>query len=443
MIRVQNLPAILGAMLVVSAGAFGCGEAGDGSPMTGPSTGDLPCDVQAILQEHCADCHGAEPRYGAPMGLVNLEDMMGDAITDDSRAVWEVVLDRIHDDARPMPPAGLMTDDERARLQAWVDDGHGITDEVCSDLPTPPVEEPSGPEHLPCEPTHTFQAFGDEGADSAYALNPEHSNLIQCFVFDSPFTEDGQALAFAPMVDDSRVLHHWIIFGTASDELTAGTSFDCTDDMPGDASFIAGWAPGGGNNVLPDDIGFAVPGPGSKVLLQVHYWNVAGHADVLDQSGVAICASDEPVREHTAGVHILGALQIGIPPRSDSHSISGDCTPILEEPVHIMSSAPHMHNLGIGFQTEIFRGGDPDAAEMLIELDQWDFNAQGSYPTPTVVYPGDTLRTTCTYRNPSDQTVSFGERTEDEMCFNFISAYPMDQLVSPGFGVERGVCFDF
>ena len=67
---------------------------------------------------------------------------------------------------------------------------------------------------------------------------------------------------------------------------------------------------------------------------------------------------------------------------------------------------------------------------MLVSVDPWDFDNQTSYrhEPPVQINPGDTLRTRCTYDNPTDSIVTFGERTEDEMCFNFALVYPIDAL---------------
>jgi hypothetical protein len=213
--------------------------------------------------------------------------------------------------------------------------------------------------------------------------------------------------------------------------------------MPNDATFIMGWAPGGQNTVMPADVGMELGGPDDYYILQMHYWNVTGHTDAFDQSGVAICATETP-RAQTAGVLWLGSPRIAIPPRASDYDVENECPSVvtsrLTEPLHLLSSSPHMHEYGSRFITEIRRGGDSGRAETLVELDPWDFNNQTTYPHPDVVLqPGDSLYTRCTYDNPTDSTVTFGERTEDEMCFNFVTAYPMRALG----GVDRRVCLAF
>jgi hypothetical protein len=64
----------------------------------------------------------------------------------------------------------------------------------------------------------------------------------------------------------------------------------------------------------------------------------------------------------------------------------------------------------------------------LVDVPVWDFGNQRAYPrdpATTLILPGDDVRTTCTYRNPTTSIIRFGERTENEMCFNFLVVYPI------------------
>jgi hypothetical protein len=51
-----------------------------------------------------------------------------------------------------------------------------------------------------------------------------------------------------------------------------------------------------------------------------------------------------------------------------------------------------------------------------------------------LVNPGDTLTTTCTHATP------FGKGTNEEMCFNFVMAYPLGQLVNAGALLQPNSC---
>ena len=404
----------------------------------------IPAEVQAILDARCVECHTSPPRFGAPMPLGTYDALHAGAVTDPSRPVYELVGERIHDPVRPMPAGAPLPAAELAVLDAWIAAGapSGTASTVDGGAPSGP---PVGPEHLPCEVTHEFRAHAPGTTDQPFALAPAMGNTVMCFAFASPFTDVEQGTAFAPIIDDPRVLHHWIIFGasTLPEGISPGDAWDCGTALSQDSAFLTGWAPGARNYVLDEDLGRELPNPGGFIILQVHYWNVAGYDDVRDRSGVALCSTQTP-RTHEIGTSTLGSLNIRIPARAQDVEITGTCTPAITEPVTIIGSAPHMHTTGRTIRTEVLRGGSETDVEMLVDVPSWDFNAQGAHPAPggrLVIQPGDVLRTTCTYDNDGEADVFFGERTEDEMCFNFVSAYPPGQLATEA-GRPRRLCID-
>ena len=114
-------------------------------------------------------------------------------------------------------------------------------------------------------------------------------------------------------------------------------------------------------------------------------------------------------------------LNFELPPASVT-SIVGDCKPTRE--MTILGGMPHMHELGREFDQVVIRA---DGTEVpFIHLAGWSFEAQLIYDTPLVLRPGDTLRTTCVFDNPHEETVRSGPRTTDEMCFNFLYATPVN-----------------
>lgn len=426
-----------------AAALAGALAACSGDPVP-PAADAMPADVQAIVEARCASCHSAPPRFGAPMALTTLEAMHASAVTDPARHVYEVVGQRIHDAARPMPPGAPLPADELAVLDAWIAAGAPAGEGIASDAGRP-MGPPVGPEHLPCDVTHEFRAHAPGGAlDAPYTLDAA-GNVVMCFAFASPFTDVEQGTAFAPIIDDARVLHHWIIFGASSlpSGVEPGQAWECGTALAQDSQFLTGWAPGGRNTVMPDDMGRELAPPGGYVILQVHYWNVAGYTDVRDRSGVALCTTQTP-RPHEIGTSTLGSLAIAIPPRARGHEVVGTCTPAITEPVTIVASGPHMHERGVSLRTEVLRGGSESEVEMLVDVARWDFNSQTAYAAPggaLVIQPGDVLRTTCVYDNPDDATAYFGERTENEMCFNFVSAFPTGALATE-LGRPRRLCID-
>jgi hypothetical protein len=257
-----------------------------------------------------------------------------------------------------------------------------------------------------------------------------------CFTYKSPFAAGAQGIANGPVIDDDRVVHHWILYSTSTPQVDGGAG-PC--NMPLDATFVTGWAPGGDASVMPPEVGMELAGPDQWLILQVHYNNVAGYTDALDQSGVAICTAETP-RPNVAGILWLGSAYIGIPPGATGYDVTGVCsaseTSNWTSPVHVMASSPHMHERGRNFRTTIHRGGPNGPVDILIDK-PFDFNSQDAYPNdpPIVINPGDELVSTCTYDNPGSSTVYFGEGTSDEMCFNFAMVYPITAIPNRFCGI--------
>jgi hypothetical protein len=422
--------ALLGVTLALLASCGGSGDRAGSSAQTdaGGTASALPCDVAEVLAAHCQRCHGASASFGAPMSLTTLADVKANAAR---------IKTRIHaTDRTVMPPSpATMPKASLDALDAWLDAGApaGAPGATCNDAGVP--DERVGPAYLPCPPDEqvTFKAHGAAGAK--YYVAPDAGNLNQCFTFKSPFDPGAQATAFAPIVDAAKVVHHYILFETSTPQVD-GAFGACK--MPLDATFVTGWAPGGKNNELPPDVGLRLPGKDKWLILQLHYWNTKGYADQYDASGVALCVAKTP-RKNTAVISTLGTLGIDIPAKTMGVTASGTCTPATSEPVTVLAASPHMHGLGRKLKTEVLRGGDPTQSEVVVDVQNFDFNAQATYPLarPLVVMPGDKLKTTCVYDNPGNSAVYFGERTEDEMCFDFVLTYPEVGLATSAGALTR------
>jgi len=123
-----------------------------------------------------------------------------------------------------------------------------------------------------------------------------------------------------------------------------------------------------------------------------------------------------------------------IPPYANGYTATGHCsslsTQFLSEPLNVIATFPHMHGLGRAFKTDIRRGSDTGPVENLVDVKHFSFDNQTFYRNdpPVVINPGDALTTSCVYDNLSVNTVTFGERTEDEMCFDFALLYPISAI---------------
>jgi hypothetical protein len=407
-----------------STGEGTTGTPDEGSSTSGEPAGDIPCDVKLAIAANCGECHGDEMMFGAPMSLMTLDDLLMPAVTDPTITVYEMMMRRIDDPDSPMPPDSSMTSEDAALITEWI--GAGMEPYVgpaCEDVPDDD-EEPWGPDALPCEPVAEFRAHDGNGGGFVVPLVQD---LYQCFVFASPFGAEEQGTAWAPIIEDARVVHHWLLLQNTDPTLQPGDSFPCGQSIQLDSPMLMGWAPGTPNFVMPEEAGLELPGPGENVVLQIHYNNTAGLQDAVDTSGVALCTTETP-RENAAATLWLGSLEIDIP-AGGTQTVVGDCHTGLRasEPVTMLASWPHMHELGTSIKTDLIRGGNTDNTENLVDVPQWNFNNQIYYPhdPPIQIAVGDVLRTTCVYDNPNDYPVGFGEGTGDEMCFDFSLVYPI------------------
>jgi hypothetical protein len=258
------------------------------------------------------------------MSLGSVADVRALSPSDHSKPVSTRMGERIHDPVAPMPQGGHLSASDLAVLDGWLAAGAPAADSAraaCVDAGGLADAGPlPGPDSLPCPPEQrtTFLAHG-AGATEPFALAADADNLYMCFTTKAPWTTPTQATAFAPVIDDTRVVHHWILYETSTPQ-TEGGAGPCK--MPFDAKFLQGWAPGGENHVLPDDIGLGLPNADRWLILQVHYWNVAGYKDVRDRSGVSMCTTTA-LRPKTAVVSTIGSANIDLAPRSVGTVVTG------------------------------------------------------------------------------------------------------------------------
>lgn len=405
----------------------------DAAVPPGPDDGPtLPCEVSAILAGYCSGCHGAVPLFGAPMPLVTLADLQAPAPGQPGVSMYDRVLARMEDEQRPMPPPpnAVVDPADVAVFRAWVEGG-AQPGAACESAEQPdaglkPELPPPNPE---CDYVFELRAHGRGAAndDSPYMV-PPLTDLYVNFSFQVPWMGEAQAIEFHPIVDDARVLHHYLLYtfpvggGLADGTIVPGIGMHIGESM------VAGWAPGGTPVVMPPDVGLQMPpGPTGRLSLEIHYHNETGEV-VPDRSGVRACVTTRK-REHAAAVSLLGTEALAIIPGTTR--FTGICTPVfnvlLQEPIHIISSIPHLHRRGRHITTTIHRRGG--GQDILLDTN-FDFDNQIGYDTPAVLNPGDWLTTTCTYE--STDFAIFGIRTQDEMCQNYVTTWPAGRLDTGG-----------
>jgi hypothetical protein len=382
------------------------------STATSAETDKLWCGVKKTLDARCTACHNPQKTAGAPMSLKTHADLIAPAVSDPTKKVYEVVGTRTHDQQRPMPPQGVLDAPELGPLDSWIAAGAPAgSDPTCAaNGPEVQPTEQVWPEN--CDATYKVYAANGAAPNSIGAGAETHPQ----FMVTPPWgNEEAQAIAWRALTDNAKVLHHWILYGPTGE-------------------FLFGWAPGKDNNEpLPSDTGMYLPS--GTMRMDVHYNNVTGSSMEMDKSGVEICVLERAnFRPKTASVtNRLASRLINIPARAVDYDVTGTCAHS-GAPVNLLSVSPHAHRTAkhMKFTVEKANG-------MTIVMHDKDFNfeEQTTYALdpPIVVESGDKVITTCTFTNDTDRTITFGENTGNEMCFNFAITEPMNGLSCGGFGL--------
>ena len=448
------------------AGSAGTGAGGSG-PASCPSS-VTPGGVRAILQKNCTGCHGTQLLAGAPMPLASFGDLHQPAKSNPSKKVYELVLARMRDAQKPMPPQGQLTAAEISTIDTWVaagapecgfatgaggsgtggsgtggsgtggsGTGGSGTNGASGMGGSSGTAGTGGSAGVECFElrAHNGQTPGDT-TPFQVGLGPwpqSPGQFYENFIFKAPWNKKVTALKLEPIIDNGPVLHHWLLFEirTGKEAFVDGSHTTILGTHPG-SELVAIWAPGGDTIDMPPGVALAMPEPGGMFELEIHYFNPGG-AMKLDRSGVRLCVTSEPV-QNVATITWLGTENINVPGRSPGTAI-GTCRPLNSGggDIHILTSIPHMHTTGTHLKTVINRAGGGN--EILVDK-PFKFDEQRSYATPAVVRPGDTLTTTCTYNNTTAQNIGFGTVSELEMCYNFVFAYPARALHNPGLSWE-------
>ncbi|MDP6944800.1 MAG: hypothetical protein QF464_11675, partial [Myxococcota bacterium] len=362
-------------------------------------------------------------------------------------------------------PDSSLSDQDRATLIAWVDEGapEGFPADYVPPFVDPPVTLDGPSIALVMPEPYTPPAGTDD---------------YRCF----PITWTGTVPLYingAEIVPGSRTqVHHVIAYAAgpemgptvmAADMAHEGPGYPCFGSpLPsgsadntltaGSFSWVAAWAPGGGARLFPAGTGILIE-PGSTVVLQMHYntYTVEPFADVTTAyfqvvSSVTLPAAVYPFTNF-GWVFSPGSMMIPAGEAEVTHSHSDDITgwtgyfpadlgraPGASMLVH--SVALHMHRLGASASVSLRRSNGTE--DCLLDIPDWDFDWQRSYQftDAKIVHAGDLIDLSCTWDNSqanqpwidgvqaTAQDVDWGDGTRDEMCLAVLFVTAMDS--TPG-----------
>jgi hypothetical protein len=439
------------------------GIAGSSAPdVSAPDLqGNLPCGVSGALKTNCQTCHAATPIGGAPMPLVTFADLHRPAKTQPTMKVYQLVQQRIHDMARPMPPTSAppLPAADLSTLDTWLQAGALTSNETSCDMDPGTVKpdpdgKPANPRvdgtkeplvALPGETCYEFKVHNSTTSvdDTKYDIvDGEH---YEQFYYKVPWGKDTVATAYGTRMDNAPVLHHWLLFSTDEAEVEG---FHKTAPLPTligtNPVLLAGWAVGGPNLVAPDDVGFELPDPGKQINVQWHFYNNTGKTQG-DASTVQICTVPKATRAHIGGITWLGTEDIGGNiwtggpgmPAGQESTFTTTCTPGRKglgasDSIHIIGFEPHMHRIGKNMQTDVIHA---DGKTETIFNKPFSFGNETHYYAEYELKPGEKLTTKCTFNNTNDYGVAFGESSDSEMCYQFVFAWPAHSLSNGAFSL--------
>ncbi|CAI5530074.1 unnamed protein product [Closterium sp. Naga37s-1] len=273
---------------------------------------------------------------------------------------------------------------------------------------------------------------------------PTDFTTYRCKVVDIPLKAKTHAVEWGAIRNstDISAVHHAVIYGCKPKEYanltarSAGADFDCphqSDTLC--PTTVAVWAVGGRPFTFPPNVGYPIgPGYFTKFVLQVHFTNPKGRADLIDSSGLYLKLAPS-LRPMDASIMLTGPASyeylIRIPPAMPSwtqvSSCASQCTSDVfqNESVKIIGSFLHLHTLGRQLYTDVFRKGSKVAT--ISRQDYYDVASQQTIPvTPEFeLLPGDELRTSCVWDSTERTNVTVGGPSpEDEMCIDYLIYYP-------------------
>jgi hypothetical protein len=465
---VTGAGATTGGVATTGGGATTGSIAGNAGGTTGASVpsgtagGNLPCDVATILKEKCQTCHGS-PLMSGPMPLITWADLQAASTAKPGQTIAQRVKARIADTALPMPPTGRtqLTAADKAVLNAYIDGGAKSAATAC---------QPAGGgttggaavgglggttgggstmigDYLPpdseCDYMLELRAHGGQTpGDQTPFEPPQGTDHYEIFYYRPTWTEKVHTIRLDPIIDNGAILHHWLLYMEPTTGAGDGTHKSDSGLQSSTSALLSGWAPGNKSIPLGRTIGLqTISGANTRFGIELHYNTTGKPANRKDRSGARICAT-KTLRAHEASVHWLGTqaiVSLGLGGKFDAN---GTCS--VKKESHIIAHSPHMHTQGRYMKTIVTKkvGGTTKITDQAFTFDDQQIFPVDAPNGEIVVGPGDIINTACTY--DGSKVFSFGPNTDQEMCYNFVVAWPAGSLSNGAAGIVGGAntCID-
>jgi len=385
-------------------------------------------DIAPILYRTCAQCH--RPGEAGPFPLLTFTDAKSHA-----RQIAAVAKSRF------MPPwlpeKGILkfsddlrlTEDEIARIQAWVE--QGVAEGNPQDLPPMPKF---------VEGWQLGKPDVIVKATKPYALPPSGSDNYWNFVFRSPADRTRWLKAMEIRPGDKRLVHHANVLVDRQQNARrleaepgagfAGMELTIESEVFDPDSHFLFWKPGSIPYVEPDGMALRLD-KDTDLILNTHL-QPSGKPETI-QPTLGLYFTDKPATKHPILLQLENDRLLDIPPGEKHFVVTDNFT--LPVDVDLLAIYPHAHYLGKDLQAI---ATFPDSrSETLIHIPDWNLNWQAvyRYAQPVQLPKGTTISMKFVYdnsgdnvRNPNDppQRVVAGNRAIDEMAHLWLQVLPED-----------------
>ena len=205
--------------------------------------------------------------------------------------------------------------------------------------------------------------------------------------------------------------HHAILAATLV-EAPVGTTKLCSEVDQSSLKLLGGVGGEGSASAFPEGAVLRLR-KGESLLMNTHYLNTSSEK-VIGRAMLDV-KFEAPSPDHVVASFFTNVtVKYQIMPQS---SATAEATCVLPRDVQLIDFTNHMHEFGSEVVTEELRanGETVDLQRNETWLYEWQFNPQREkWPVgqPHVLKAGDTLRTRCTWNNPTTETLTFPR----EMC---------------------------
>jgi hypothetical protein len=244
---------------------------------------------------------------------------------------------------------------------------------------------------------------------------PAGGEQYECFGFDASALAGRWLTGIewkAPPPGGGAELHHAALYAFPQDYPDGPVA---CDTMPV-AWTMHLWLPGGGPLTLPPGVALTLPPGTRRFVIQAHVLRAA--AGPAGTASATLHSTSEGPAHDAKWLPAEGSVP-AIRPHMTEHT-STTCT--AAAPMHVVSSAPHMHLLGTSFQGAFVQPGG--TRSVFIDVPAWNFDEQKTYAVDKDVAAGELVETDCTWVNTTDAYVLPGTSTHDEMCGQALIVWP-------------------